>query len=484
MSVEGGGTGLIGACATAAFGVVAMGGIVVLGAITGTCLLAAKGLQMGAQAAHRAVKREMQRRKADEERYQQSLHEALSQLKHGLEALNRGAAQEEFAATQEILNPVQERITIGREKSVFLRRRSQQLREKAAAITQSEAAGMGPLEGAEGENLIANYLLQIEETEGRAMAIERQTQVEEEWLRSCRGLLDRISMRQGDQPQQVRTEEVEALLKASPLPQPLGQEQQALLQEQAELDRFYETCITDTLLGSYLLSDPRGLQLKRNLDELNRSVQEGAVQAARQLIRESRKLSRSILEEFSRKYASLWGKYVSETAKEVLAEMGYTTHLHIATPREGVKKVYGYQGAAGFEFVYNEETGGLEFKLDHDAFESQDACNQEAKRFMDAMAARGIIIELSNFRQTRVPDVVTETNPQEISIVDRIVSAVQAKGWDCHVEEEGDSVTVTVRRGYQETTQRVDKEYGLTAVKQLIDSIEAEASRHGQTHHQ
>lgn len=467
------GPGIIGSCAGAVAGLAVLGAIAAVGAVVGTCLLVGKGLYMAGNATKRAIENEIEQRREDERRRQEEVRSVLNQISGSLEAMNRGQG----VSLQVIEEPVQkltQSVGTGRGRIQFMEDRLAAIKQKLQGA-QRQSSG-----NPEQVLLIANYLNQLRETSRRLDSTIQQEKAEKQWLSRCEAFL-KESRERLEQGARVEPEQMARIIEAAPVEPTLTEEQRRVADRLAGLEACYETFVADTLLGGYLLVSETGKKLSSNIREIRASMDSSDFTQAARLIEESETLPAALVQEFSSKYAAHWGDYVSRAAHESLQAMDYVQRLKIRTTgsRNEEKVVYGYKGITGFEFRYNEETGAIGFKLDHDEFETQQACTAEAMRFVDEMRKRGIFIQINQYALTNTNRSEVETTPPQPDVVDRIVSEVQAQGWGCSVSEEGNIITVTVWSGYHQHQIETEREKGLEAVRQLIADLRRRA-QHGQ----
>jgi len=322
------------------------------------------------------------------------------------------------------------------------------------------------------DKLISSYSLQTEETNQRVKAIEDKIKEEEKWLSECESFLNDFESRLSDKGNIIQANEIEKQLEAIPLEEDMTEEQAEINKQKEEIEMFYETLISDTLLGTYMVTDEKGMKLSNDLKLIEEEIKKGNYDKAKEMIDKSRLLSEKIVEEFTRKYSALWSDYISRSAKESLESIGYK---NVNITKIGDKKmVLGYKGITHFKFNYDSEEEKFEFDLGHDVFKSQEECNQEVTKFIDGMKGRGIAVDINISKKT-----YPEEEPP-IDIKDEIIQAVENEGWECQISEHGDNYTLVIRRGYDEEEHEVDKESGLEAVRIIIDNLKQKSSDYEQ----
>ena len=457
MSYEG--SGVMAACGAAVLGVAAVGAIVVAGAAIGTCLLVGKGLQVCAKGVKSAVEHEIERRRQEEERRRREMRESIQAINSVMESLYQGAT--EVTVIPAVSTVAAQSIPVTTLKKQFLIDRLNVLQQK-----RQETEALSPsLE--DRESLLTGYTAQIEQTRNLVKIAELEDKARENWLKRSEDFLQKL--RSDSSPAALAESRSE--ITASLEPQSLDHQQ--LDEDFAPLQIAYETLITDSLIGAFISVDPDGQKMRDDIRQIRRLIELGKYEDARQLMAVSKSLPEKLIDKFSSHYANVWAQYVSSTVREVLESMGYSRSLK-TTVRGNRLNVIGFDNITHLNFEYDKETGAVKFDLGHDAFEDQKACTAVAKRFIEEMTQRGILIQEQNFRLTHALDnqVVQESTLQfgEVEL-DRIIHDLQDQGWGARVYEEGDHLTLVVSRGYFEDSIEFKKEQGLEPVRQMVQKL-------------
>lgn len=448
-----------GALIGAAIGIPIIAAVGALALAAGTCLLVGKGICFGVRKTKKAIDAEIQRREELERKRRQQISKTVQQIQNTLENLSKisGVNGHELETT---LNEA----SVQTDKIIEISFQKEQLLEKRLNLIINHYENNKSANLSNVSTPVQSPDLWIEQVK----ATLNKTRKENDQLKAYKTIVLELKERLKN----VSSGQKKIELPTFPELKIQGGHFQEVSDKKERLGVIYETLISDTFIGAYVLADQKGKDFQQQLVDIEKYINASDYINAEKLIDLANKSAADIQEEFSSKYASIWGDHVAGSAKSALNDLGYKADLEL-TKHNHEYSVSGFNGIRHFEFKYNDNNGSFRFDLGHHDLENQSACDKEVEKFIGKMKEKGIALSIDNHLKKH-PKRQHQTDmdrSEEVDVVTQIIRAVESAGWDCQATEEEEFVTVTIRQGYFEKQEKLDKTRGLEQIHSIINAM-------------